>query len=104
MSNDGVVVAAPRVGGRARGDGEPVCLVGPTMMVSPAEPPELKKLGAVSALPERHGVDFAWIAHDQLHGAQRKTITDLIASATVGDRLTREMGQMQGLSTRVLIV
>jgi ERCC4-type nuclease len=73
-------------------------------MVSPAEPPELRKIGKVNPLPERHGVDFAWLARDLLHGAQRKTITDLIASASTGDRLTRELGQMQGLATKLLIV
>lgn len=75
-------------------------------MVAPTEPPALKKLGRVSSMPERYGVDFLWVARDLMHGAQRKTVSDLIASVegAGGDRLERELGQMQGLETRVLIV
>lgn len=85
----------------------------PTMCVSPAEPPWLKKLLAErfdiitnATLTERRGVDISW-THDGLdawHGVQRKEINDLIAS--VGDgRLQREIPQMvAGVVTPHLII
>lgn len=67
------------------------------MLVSPAEPAFYKQLGTVSGLPEKFGLDFMWSLPNSigggLAGAQRKTISDLLASR--GDRLTRETIQIK---------
>lgn len=65
------------------------------MYVSPAEHhPLLSGLGECSSECEVRGVDFMWLGHGGLWGAQRKEVHDLIASR--GDRLPRELGQMTG--------
>jgi len=68
-----------------------------TILVSPAEPARIKELlgenGQVSVLPERYGVDFLWRTRGVWYGAQRKTVTDLLASLDDG-RITREIAQM----------
>jgi ERCC4-type nuclease len=67
------------------------------IFVSPAEPAHVRKLlgerAQMSPLPERYGVDFLWRANGAWWGAQRKTISDLLASMRDG-RIMREVGQM----------
>lgn len=63
------------------------------MMVAPSEPLPLKRLGAVSSVPERYGVDFMWVAQQRKHGCQRKEVKDFVASIIDG-RLSKEVGQM----------
>lgn len=73
--------------------------------VAGSEPQALKDhLGFyVTNLPEKYGVDILWRARGGYSGAQRKEISDLIAS--VGDgRLAKEIQQMQSLDHRFLIV
>lgn len=74
-----------------------------TILTSPAEPPSLRALGEVSALPETMGADFLIITEQGLVGVQRKEINDLVASIR-GDRIARELGQSTALTRMVLIV
>ena len=75
----------------------------PVVIVAPTEPKAFDRLGERRLIPERFGVDFWWVALGQHWGVQRKEIKDLIAS--VGDgRLSKELGQMNRLDHRVLIV
>ena len=62
-----------------------------------------KKIGKVSTRCEVYGVDFMWGHADGLHGVQRKTVQDLLASVSDG-RLQREVGQALPLITRHLIL
>lgn len=64
------------------------------MLISPTEPPMLKKLGRSSPLPETHGVDILFASNGQWIGIQRKEMNDLIASVMDG-RLQREVAMMQ---------
>jgi DNA excision repair protein ERCC-4 len=73
------------------------------VLISPAEPKEFYALGTVSALPEKYGCDFLWVAQDRLCGAQRKTVADFCAS-TVDDRLAKELGQIKGLDGHAFLV
>ena len=75
------------------------------MLVSPAEPRDFYQLGRVSSVTEEYGFDFLWVGPDgRLHGCQRKTIQDLIASVQDG-RLAKEVAQMKSVTGyRFLIV
>lgn len=66
------------------------------MLISPAEPLTLRRIGTVSPIPERYGCDFLWVAHGEKVGVQRKTASDFVGS-TVDGRLHREVLQMQQL-------
>ena len=73
--------------------------------IAGSEPQALKDaLGfLVTNLPEKYGVDILWRAKGEYCGAQRKEISDLLAS--VGDgRLAKEIQQMQNLDFKFLIV
>lgn len=69
-------------------------------LISPTEPLWLKATGKSSSLPEKLGVDILWPRYRA--GVQRKEFNDLLAS--LGDRLTREISQMQQLRTAILLV
>lgn len=73
------------------------------MMVAPTEPVALKELGVVMSIPEKYGVDFLWPVDGGLAGMQRKEFGDLVSSVRDG-RLQRELGQMQGLTWRGLVI
>lgn len=73
------------------------------VLVSPAEPAEIRALGVVSAQPERWGVDVVWAAPCGLCGVQRKTWSDLLASVSDG-RLARELGQMRASPLAVVVL
>lgn len=73
------------------------------MLVAPSEPPLLKRIGTVSAVPERHGVDFMWVACGRKIGVQRKAVSDFVGSVIDG-RLSKEVGQMRQLAVRALIL
>lgn len=73
------------------------------LLVSPAEPPALRKLGTVSATPETVGADFLFPTQHGLVGVQRKEVRDLVASVH-GDRIARELGQSTDLYRMVLLV
>jgi DNA excision repair protein ERCC-4 len=74
------------------------------MLVSPAEPRELREIGNVSSSPERHGCDFLFFGkHIGMVGVQRKEINDLIASLR-DDRLTREIPLLQKLDVGILLI
>lgn len=76
------------------------------MWIAPSEPPTLRALGTYSPVCEQHGADFLFLGPNGLMGCQRKTCSDLVASlqGSNGDRLGREMGQMQQLDLALLIV
>ena len=74
-----------------------------TILVSPAEPPSLRSLGATSPLPETLGADFLIVTEGGFVGVQRKEVRDLVASIR-GDRIARELGQSSGVVKMVLIV
>jgi ERCC4-type nuclease len=75
------------------------------LLVAPTEPLPLRRLGALSTEPERHGCDVLWrdgVAG--LVGIQRKTLTDLWASLRDG-RLARELLAMSAsLTVAVLLL
>lgn len=73
--------------------------------VAGSEPDALKAaLGFLSTnLPERYGVDILWRARGSFCGAQRKEVSDLLASVADG-RLAKEVQQMDLLKVRFLIV
>jgi ERCC4-type nuclease len=74
-----------------------------TILVSPAEPAALRKIGPTSPLPETLGADFLIVTEHGFVGVQRKEVRDLVASIR-GDRIARELGQSGGLLRMVLIV
>jgi ERCC4-type nuclease len=74
-----------------------------TILVSPAEPAALRKIGPTSPLPETLGADFLIVTDQGFVGVQRKEVRDLVASIR-GDRIARELGQSGGLLRMVLIV
>lgn len=74
------------------------------MLVSPAEPPQLRKLGIVSSVPEQYGADF--LIFSPVYGTvgvQRKEIKDLIASLS-DDRVAREVIQMKELDHAIWVL
>ena len=74
------------------------------MKVSPTEPLPYSKLGNSSSLPERHGVDFMWVANSKTWGVQRKKFPeDFLASLSDG-RLTKEIAQMQSLDHPIILL
>jgi ERCC4-type nuclease len=73
------------------------------MLVSPAEPPQLRELGPVSPLPEKHGADFLLEVPRHLVAVQRKTVPDLVASDADG-RLGREIPLLQQADVGVLLI
>lgn len=76
------------------------------LIVSSTEPLALRKLLPIhklSTMPERFGADVMWNVKDEWWGVQRKTVKDLVASVLDG-RLAKEMGQMQQLAGKYLII
>lgn len=74
------------------------------MLISPAEPRELRQLGNTSAAPEKHGADFIWYTkHVGMVGVQRKEINDLLASLA-DDRLAREIPLLQRLDIAMVLI
>jgi len=74
------------------------------MLVSPAEPEPLRKLGTVSSVTEKYGADF--IILSPLFGrvgVQRKEIRDLVASLHDG-RVEREIWQQKGLDQAIWLI
>ena len=74
------------------------------LRVAGSEPDLLRRLGAATNETEEFGVDFLWVGHNgTLWGAQRKTISDLIASLHDG-RLQMELQQAQRLDFGFFII
>lgn len=75
-----------------------------TYLISPTEPNHIKTLGRTSSLPESYGVDVMWIS-DKVGkvGIQRKEIRDFVASLN-GDRLGKELVQMEQLDFAMLVL
>lgn len=67
----------------------------PGVHVAPTEPVALRKLGRVSMVTEKHGVDVMWIVDGKKWGVQRKEWKDLITSVEDG-RWAREVAMMTG--------
>ena len=76
-------------------------------IVAPTERDAIRLLpdARVNLTPERYGVDFLWVTKPAgLVGVQRKAFpSDFIASVTDG-RLAKEVGQMQRLDVKVLVL
>lgn len=73
------------------------------MWIAGSEPAELRALGTSTNLPEKYGVDVMWRVKGGYVGAQRKELSDLLASDADG-RLAKETQQMQDLAQAFLIV
>lgn len=74
------------------------------MLVSPAEPKQLRDIGLTSSVPERFGVDFLFNSPMcGSVGVQRKEVSDFVASAYDG-RLVKELAQMKPLGLAVLLI
>lgn len=75
------------------------------MIISSTEPPLLRALGHVSQVPERYGVDILWHSKvSGLCGIQRKEYPGDFVASVQGGRLSKEIGQMQTLDLRVLLL
>lgn len=76
------------------------------MYVASSEPPSLRSLGPYSAACEEHGADFLILGPTGLTGIQRKACGDLVASiqGPNGDRLGRELAQLQNVDTAILLI
>lgn len=73
------------------------------MIVSPTEPPALKKLGIVSMLPERYGCDLLFASRGRWFGVQRKEFGDLLASMRDG-RIAQQVAMMNGLEQAMFVI
>jgi Fanconi anemia group M protein len=74
------------------------------MKVSPTEPIPFSKLGETSSLPERHGVDFFWVANGITWGIQRKRFPDDFLASLSDGRLAKELAQMQSLDRPMIVL
>lgn len=74
------------------------------MKVSPTEPAPFSKLGKTSPLPEKHGVDFFWVAMSRTWGVQRKRFPDDFLASLGDGRLNKELGQMQQLDHPIVLL
>lgn len=73
------------------------------MLISPTEPPQLKKLGKVSGLPEQYGVDILIVAGRARTGIQRKKFPDDLVSSLSDGRLYSQLPKMAELDRSILI-
>jgi ERCC4-type nuclease len=74
------------------------------VLISSTEPPQLRALGRSSLVPEQYGADILWLSRLGLVGVQRKEMPgDFLASVSDG-RLANQVGRMQGLDVRVLVL
>lgn len=74
------------------------------MLVSPAEPAQLKVLGKSSSVPEGYGCDFLISSPVfGLVGIQRKELSDLVASLH-DSRVKRELIQMKELDWGIWVI
>ncbi len=75
------------------------------ILCSPTEPKSLvRELGRTSSKPEKHGVDFMWLADKKWYGVQRKLYpNDLEASLNDG-RLAKELGQIASIDQAFLVL
>ncbi len=74
------------------------------LLISPTEPPEIKRLGAISPKPEKYGVDILWFANRLKIGVQRKRFPDDFLASLYDDRIYKELAQMRSLDRAMLIV
>lgn len=73
------------------------------MLISPTEPPELRRLGQTTLLVEEWGCDIAFPTEVGMVGIQRKEVGDLINSVMDG-RLGKQLAQMQAVYQGVFII
>lgn len=74
------------------------------ILISPAEPPVLKAIGTVSAIPEKFGADFYWLTEAGLSvGVQRKEVKDLVNSLHNG-LLGKELSKMKAGNLDIIIL
>ena len=75
-----------------------------TILISPSEPKQLKKLGKVSSTPENYGADFLILGHKSRIGVQRKQFpADFLASLDDG-RLYGQLPALSELDRALLVV
>lgn len=74
------------------------------ILVSPTEPPAIRRLGRTSSTPEKHGVDLFWVAKGNKWGIQRKQFPDDFMASLNDGRLQKEIIQMKELDHAVLIL
>jgi ERCC4-type nuclease len=74
------------------------------LLISPTEPNPIRDLGTISSKPERYGVDVLWFARRLKFGVQRKRFPDDFIASLHDGRLERELGQMQALDGRWLLI
>lgn len=74
------------------------------MFISPTEPKALHDLGAISMLPEDHGVDIMWSSKLGTVGIQRKVFPGDFISSIKDGRLNLEYQQMKQLDVAVLLL
>ena len=75
------------------------------ILCSPTEPRSLvRALGTTSSKPERHGVDFMWMAHGNWYGVQRKRYPEDLEASLADGRLAKEMGQIASIDQAFLIL
>lgn len=74
------------------------------MKISPTEPRPFNQLGDSSSLPEKHGVDFFWVALGKTWGVQRKRFPDDFLASLSDGRLNKELGQMKSLDHPIVLL
>jgi ERCC4-type nuclease len=73
------------------------------VLISPTEPPALKKIGEVSMLPERFGCDLLFSADAKWYGVQRKEFNDFLSSVRDG-RIAEQLGKMTGVQQAMVVI
>jgi ERCC4-type nuclease len=73
------------------------------VLVSPTEPPALRKIGTTSLRPETFGCDLLFAARGKWFGIQRKEFKDLIHSMQDG-RLGQQVSMMAELEQAMVVV
>ena len=73
------------------------------MLISPTEPPALRKIGTTSLRPETYGCDVLFAAGGKWFGIQRKEFKDLIHSMQDG-RLGQQVSMMAELEQAMVVI
>ena len=74
------------------------------MLISPTEPPKLKRLGKTSSKPEEFGCDFLFVHKGKMTGVQRKKFPEDLLSSLKDGRVYSQLQKMQKLDRVVVLL
>lgn len=74
------------------------------MLISPTEPAAFKRIGKVSPIPERHGVDFLIVGRGKKIGVQRKKFPEDLLASLSDNRLYEQLQKMSKLDAAVFVI